>query len=212
MNLIEIKHPAGSLTQQDRQTVAADITAGLVGDGVAADGVAEETMRRARATTHVGFAELADWRTGDGIWHPGQSAAPLWLTVTVPGQWQQEIARPLIGLIRRAVRRLDERRGWQRGGGELWINITGIADGSIGLNGKPMTADGVLEYMTEEFRARPDDGPELPEGVVVDPMCGMQVRLGPRAITLDRGDSVHGFCAESCRGAYARAHGLEVPS
>ncbi len=63
--------------------------------------------------------------------------------------------------------------------------MTGIGDGSIGLGGKPATADVVLEHLTEEFRANLAQGRTVPEGTVIDPMCGMLVGLGPRAITLD---------------------------
>jgi YHS domain-containing protein len=67
--------------------------------------------------------------------------------------------------------------------------------------------------MTEEFRARsePDDV-DLPEGVALDPMCGMRVRLGPSAITLEHDGETKAFCAAACRAAYARQHGLPVPA
>ena len=211
MNLIDISCPAGGLTEQDRQWLAAEIVSGLVGsDEIGEAGVPEDTMRRARRMTHVGFRELTDWTTGDGPWQPG-SAPPLWVTATVPEEWREELSRHLFGWVRRAVKRLDQRHGWQRDGGSLWINLVGIADGSIGLNGKPTTADDVVLFMTEEFRSRLDAGLKLPEGIVVDPICGMQVRLGPRAITLEQGDEVVGFCAKSCRDAYARRHAIPIP-
>lgn len=212
MNLIEIAHPAGALDAADHAALARGITAGLVGDGVAAEDAPEETLRRARTMTHVGFRELADWHTGDGAWDPA-GAPPLVITMTVAEAWREEAARHVIGWLRRAVKRLDHERGWERTGGDLWINVVGVADGSIGLNGKPVTSDDLLAYMTEEFRAAYDAGRvEVPDGMVIDPMCGMRVKIGPRAITIEHDGELLGFCAESCRAGYARREGLPVPT
>lgn len=208
MFLIEIAHPRDALTDDDRRALAGDVCDVLVG---AQDGVAEETMRRARAMTHVGFRELDSWTTGDGPWNPGE-APPLWVTFTVPEAWRSEMSRTAIGAVRRGVRRLDDTHDWKRSMGSLWINVVGILDGSIGMDGKPGTADEVVAHMTEEFRAGfdPDDA-EVAEGVVIDPMCGMHVRLGRDAIVLEHDGRTVGFCAVACRKAYAREHGLPVP-
>lgn len=208
MFLIEIAHPRDALTDDDRRALAGDVCDVLVG---AQDGVAEETMRRARAMTHVGFRELDSWTTGDGPWNPGE-APPLWVTFTVPEAWRSEMSRTAIGAVRRGVRRLDDTHDWKRSMGSLWINVVGILDGSIGMDGKPGTADEVVAHMTEEFRAGfdPDDA-EVAEGIVIDPMCGMHVRLGRDAIVLEHDGRTVGFCAVACRKAYAREHGLPVP-
>lgn len=168
-------------------------------------------MRRARAMTHVGFRELATWTTGDGPWKPGRTP-PLWITLTVPEQWREEMSRTVIGLVRRGVRRLDRSHGWERADSSLWINVTGISNGSIGLGGKAQAADDVVAYMTAEFRARhePSQSPDLPDGVVIDPMCGMQVRLDVGTFTLEHDGRSLGFCAAACRAAYAREHGLSL--
>jgi hypothetical protein len=213
MNLIEIAHPAGALDAADRAALAKEVTDGLTGDAMTAEKeVPEATLRRARRMTHVGFRELAGWHTGDGPWD-ASTPPPLWITMSVPEAWRDEMARHVIGWLRRAVRRLDHEHGWERPGGDLWINLVGVADHSIGLNGRPATSDDVLSYLTEEFRAEYDAGAvELPEGVVIDPMCGMRVKLGPRAITLEHDGETVGFCAVSCRAAYARREGLSVPT
>lgn len=203
MNLIEIRCPVGALDGEDRAGLAGDITAGLVGDEIPVE-VPEETMWRARAMTHVGFLALNGWTTGDGPWQPGVTP-PLWITMTVPDRWRDETARHAIGWLRRAVRRLDARHGWERSVGDLWINLVGIADGSIGLDGRPATADDVLATMTAEFRARTDAGDvDLPDGTVIDPICGMRVKLGKGAITVEDDGVTVGFCAQACRDAYVR--------
>lgn len=208
MFLIEIAHPRDALTEQDRRALAGDVCEILVG---AEEGVAEETMRRARAMTHIGFRALDGWTTGDGPWTPGE-APPLWVTFTVPEAWRGEMSRTAIGVVRRGVHRLDRAHDWQRATGSLWVNVVGVLDGSIGMDGKAGTADDIVAHMTAEFRARfdPDDA-DVAEGVVIDPMCGMHVRLGPDAIVLEHDGRTVGFCAAACRTAYAREHGLPIP-
>ena len=208
MFLIEIRVPRHALDDDDRRTLAAEITDGIAG-GHGAATVPEATMRRARRMMHIGFAPLDGWHTGDGPW---EGAPPLWVTLTVPDAWRPEVSATMTGMVRRAVAHLDARHGWHRPGGDLWINTVGIADGSLGLDGTASTADEVVSYMTEEFRSAVPDGAELPDGVVIDPMCGMQVRLGPRAITLEHDGTTLGFCAHACRSAYAHQEGIPLPA
>ncbi|GAA1214857.1 hypothetical protein [Prauserella alba] len=206
MNLIEIRHPAGALGPEDQTAMAAEITMGLTGD-MGDDIVPESTLRRARAMTHVAFAELAGWQTGDGTWGAPGDVPPLWITVTVPEAWRDEIARHEMGWLRRAVHRVDNDHGWQRPDGWLWINLVGVADGSIGLDGKAMTADGVVAEMSREFRSDLDAGKvEVPDGMLLDPMCGMLVKDRAQAIALEHDGTRYGFCAHSCRDAFVRRH------
>jgi YHS domain-containing protein len=210
MFLIDVACPRGSLSEHDRRGLADDVCEVLVG---AEEGASAATMRRARAMTHVGFRELESWTTGDGPWSPGK-VPPLWVTLTVPEAWRAEMSRTAIGAVRRGVRRLDRAHEWQREEGDLWVNIVGIADGSIGMDGKPSTADQVVGHMTAAFRAQDEaeERADLPDGVVIDPMCGMHVRLVSGALTLEHDGRTFGFCAAACRAAYAREHGLPVPS
>jgi hypothetical protein len=210
MNLVEIAYPTGALTPDDRALVAAHVIEGLVGEGAHEGTVPEETMAGARATTHVGFRDLATWTTGDGPWDPS-TPPPVWITMTVPEAWREEAAPHLIGRLRSAVRRLDNEHGWRRPRGFLWINIVGIADGSIGIDGKPASAAAVIDFITAEFRAKLEAGTaDVPDGVTIDPICQMHVKLGPDAITLEHDGQVVGFCATACRAAYAREHGIDL--
>ncbi|GGS39272.1 hypothetical protein [Actinokineospora fastidiosa] len=196
MNLIEITYPQGALEPEARTAIAERIATGLLGT----DEIPPETLRRARRMTHVLFHEAASWSTGDG---PVDDPPPYLVTITVPEAWRADVSRPCMGIVRAALRRHDEARGHVRAGGDVWITVVGIADGDIGLNGSPATARDVVNYMTEEYRAaeRPDE--DLPDGVVRDPICGMRVRLGPSAITLERDGKTVGFCAVGCRDTYA---------
>lgn len=206
MNLIEIRHPAGALSTDDHVAMATEVTAGLTGE-VGDDAVPASTLRRVAAMTHVAFTECSGWRTGNGSWGAPGDVPPLWITVTVPEAWREELARHEMGWLRRAVRRVDADHGWQRPGGLLWINMVGVADGSIGMDGKAVTADDVVAEMSREFRADLESGQtEVPDGMLLDPTCGMLVKDRARAITLEHEGIRYGFCAHSCRDAFVRRH------
>lgn len=205
MMLIEVVHPRGALGPEDRTLVATCILDVLLADGHAP----EETMRRARAMTHIHFREADGWHSGDGPPQPDR-APPLIITFTVPEAWREDVSRHSTGIMRAAVRRLDADRGWKREQGHLWINVLGVPDGSIGLDGKASTADDVLAHMTEEFRAAQAAGTArpVPDGKLVDPVCGMLVTPGRDAVILEhRGETV-GFCSSGCRDHHVRENAL----
>jgi hypothetical protein len=166
-------------------------------------------MRRARAMTHIAFRELHGWYTGDGPLAP-DSVPPVIATITVAEAWREEMSRHAISVLRSAVHRLDTTRGWKRRGGDLWVIVQGVPDGSIGLDGRASTAEDVLAYMTEEFRAAQAAGraSPAPAGTLLDPICGMFVHLGRASITLDHDGATMGFCSLGCRDAYVREHAL----
>ncbi|GEM32478.1 hypothetical protein NN3_34850 [Nocardia neocaledoniensis NBRC 108232] len=206
MFLIEISHPAGTYTADDHATIAAAIVKAMT----STDDAPEATMRRARRMTHVAFRELRDWHTGDGP--VGASAAPPVLaTITLPEDWCDESGAHMMGTVRAAVRRVDRAHGWTRDGGDLWVNVVGVPNGRIGLDGKLTDGDGVMAYLTADFQAQLATGEyTVPEGKLLDPICGMTVTVGPHAITLDHAGETVGFCSRGCRNAYATQHDLAV--
>lgn len=206
MNLIEVTYPEGSLDADDRAAIADEITASLRDF----DEAPEATMRRARAMTHVVFHAGQSWATGDGPLSAEQPP-PLLVTLTVPEAWREEVSKGFMDIIRGALEHHGASGDAERPGGDVWINVVGIADGSIGLNGMPSTADDVLMYMTEEYRASADDA-DLPDGVVIDPICGMQVPLDKGAPTLVHEGETIGFCSQGCRSNYARMQGIALPA
>jgi YHS domain-containing protein len=207
--LVEVVVPQGRLDDGDRDRLATDITGGLL----KASGAPEATMSRARAVTHVWFHETCSWHTGNGP-VPGDGPPPVVANVSAPEAWREEMSPVVIGVIRAALGRLDARHGWTRAGGDVWVNLRGVADGSIGLDGRPATAADVVEYVTEEYRASGESASaaDLPAGMLLDPVCGMRVRAGATALVLDHEGRVHGFCSRGCREVYAAEHGLEIPA
>ncbi|PRY01930.1 YHS domain-containing protein [Allonocardiopsis opalescens] len=209
MILIEIAHPAGALREEDRRLVAERLVGAFLTGDSGPGSAPEATLRRAATMTHVAFRELYGWHRGDGPPDPG-AAPPVIASVTVPEAWREDVAPYAIGVLRSAVRQVDTARAWERRGGDLWVTVRGVPDGSIGLDGRPATADGVLAHMTEEFRAAQAAGtaPPPPDGTLLDPVCGMYVRPGKGSITLDHDGETVGFCSRGCRDSYAREHGL----
>lgn len=201
MMLIEVAHPPETLTEEDRTVLARHVVDVLL----SVEHAPEETMRKGRAMTHVRFHESTTWHTGDGVVDIGTGTAPpLIVTITVPEQWEDEVARHMIGTVRAAVRRVDSTRGWHRLDGHLWVNVVGVRDGNIGLNGKSSTADDVLAHMTADYRTAHQAGQArpIPEGMLVDPVCGMLVTPGKGAITIEHDGVTWGFCAAACRDAF----------
>ncbi|APX32143.1 hypothetical protein BH708_04730 [Brachybacterium sp. P6-10-X1] len=205
MILIEISCPVGRYDDTDRRAIIEQICSVVLTD----DHAPPETMHRARQMAHLGFRDLTDWHTGDGPANP-EEAPPVIASVTVPRAWQDDMARPMIGAVKAALRRVDTRHGWQREPGSLWVLINGVPDGSIGMDGASSTADDVLDALISDYRAAVENGRNdpVPDGHLVDPICGMLVRRGPRALTIETDGETLGFCALGCRDAYARRHAL----
>src|ERR1700730_4734345 len=109
MNLIEITHPAGALDDAARAQVAQQIITGMLGT----EEIPPETLRRWRRMSHVLFHEAQGWTTGDGPL-PDQVPPPYIVTITVPEAWREEMSRHGIGVVRAALRRQDNQRGFAR--------------------------------------------------------------------------------------------------
>lgn len=203
MFLIEIAHPADAVDPVEQAAIAQDISRRMMDQKAAP----AETLQWARRMLHIRFQEASTWCTGDGPLKDGEPP-PLLVTITIPEAWREEFSKGVTPLVRAALAAFDARHGFVRAGGDVWINVIGIADGSIGLNGAVTDAVGVVNYMTKQYRDAAPQDPTLPDGVAIDPICGMRVQLGPRAVTLRHGEKVVAFCSTGCRAAYAEQHKL----
>lgn len=198
MNLIDITYPAGTLEPAGQSAIAESIIANLLVEPNAP----AEAIRRAGLITHVWFHEAQAWTTGAGAYRDGPT--PFAVTITVPEAWREEISRHAISAVRVAL--AQHVPGAVTDEGNVWINVVGVADGSIGMNGKAAHSSDIVRLLTKGL-----DIPEpidLPVGVVIDPVCGMQVHLGKGAITLQHNGRSLGFCATGCRDVYANDHNL----
>ena len=201
MNLIEISCPADALDDEQRQDIAETLIANLL---VAPD-APPEAVARAGRLTHVWFHGAQSWTTGGGRYRPG-GPIPFVVTVFVPEIWREELSRHAMAAVRTALMRHVGRDALTDE--STWITVVGIADGSIGLGGRPTTSDDLVRHLTRDVRL--PDGEGLSAGVVIDPVCGMRVHLGPGAVTLDHDGQILGFCAVGCRRVYAADYGVAV--
>lgn len=199
MNLIEITCPAAALDENQRRAIAETILTNFLVEPDAPP----EAIERAGRATHVWFQDAQTWTTGSGRYEAG-ATVPFVVTITVPEAWREELTRHAMGAVRAALAR-------HVAGGVLadettWINVVGVHEGSIGMNGRPTTSTDIVRHLTQD--ARPPEATDLPDGVVIDPVCGMRVHLGPHTVTLEHDGRILGFCATGCRNVYAADHGL----
>ncbi len=202
MNLIEITCPAGALDETQRQTIANTAITNLLVEPDAP----ERALERAGHITHVWFHEAHTWTTGAGPYRAGTST-PFIVTITVPEAWRDELSRRAIGAVRAAITH-HVRDVAPTMDAIIWINVVGVHDGSIGMNGRPSASTDIVRYLTRDIETTvPED---LPHSVVIDPVCGMRVHLGPHAVTLVHDGRTLGFCATGCRAVYAQDHNIRI--
>lgn len=200
MNLIEITYPEGSLDETQRQAIADDVISALLVEPDAPP----QAVERAGRLTHVWFQAARTWTTGAGR-DQDTPSTPFVVTVTVPEAWREELSRRAIGAVRTALTR-HAAEPTPNKGGAIWINVVGVHEGSIGMNGKPATSTDIVRYLTQDVE--PPNPQNLSDGEVIDPVCGMRVRLGPRTHTLIHNGQTIGFCAAGCRAVYAEDHNI----
>jgi YHS domain-containing protein len=201
MNLIEITCPEGALDETQRRAIAHDVMSTLLVEPDAPP----QAVERAGHLTHVWFHAAQTWTTRAGS-DRDSAPTPFVVTITVPEAWREELSRRAIGAVRTALNRHVTPGG--RDSGAVWINVIGVNDGSIGMNGSPSTSTDLVRYLTQDVE--PSNAQELSRGEVIDPVCGMRVQLGPHTHTLEHNGQTIGFCASGCRAVYAEDHNLPI--
>jgi hypothetical protein len=210
MNLFEITYPAGALDAEERQALAGGLLAGYLVEPDAP----REAVERAGRMTHVWFHEADTWVTGGS--NPtdarrsepsGRPRQPVVVTVTVPEAWRAELAPHAIGAVRSALARHAPHIALHEEGA-VWVNVVGVAEGSIGMDARPARSADIVRGLTRDVEI-PD---AAPDGGAVDPVCGMTVRVGPRTSVLVHDGRTVAFCGEGCRAVYAEDHRIALPA
>jgi YHS domain-containing protein/phenylpyruvate tautomerase PptA (4-oxalocrotonate tautomerase family) len=202
MNLIEITYPEGTLDETRRQAIASDVMSALLVE----PGAPPQAVERAGRLTHVWFHPARTWTTRTGR-DQDNTSTPFVVTITVPEAWREELSRRGIAAVSTALTRHITAAA-QNNSGAVWINVIGVHDGSIGMDGKPSTSKDLLRYLTQDVQ--PPTAQDLADGEVIDPVCGMRVYLGPHAHTLTHNGQTIGFCATGCRAVYAEDHNIPI--
>lgn len=201
MNLIEVTYPEGTLDEIQRQAIADAIIASLLVEPDAP----QQAIERAGRATHIWFHAAQTWTTGAA---PNATAHrhTFVVTITVPEAWRDELSQHAIGAVRTALARHVPTAFYEDAA--VWINLVGVHEGSIGMNGRPSISTDIVRYLTQGIE--PPNATELPDGVVIDPVCGMSVHIGPNTLTLIQDGQTIGFCAGGCRSVYAQDHGIPI--
>lgn len=213
MILIELFAPAGVLDQAQREEAGRRLVDALMGTE---DAHAEAVMDSARALTQVLVHEPAAWITGDR--DPADAADPprYLVRVSAPAAWRKEMSGHAVERLTRALAETEAAAGRDpdrlRDQPHALVHVVGIAEGSLGLYGRPMGSLDLIRHMTAPHRdavahLATDD---LPPGTVIDPVCGMTVDLAATDLTLEVDGTVHGFCNGQCRRIFADEHGISL--
>ncbi|MCX5249895.1 hypothetical protein OG895_32555 [Streptomyces sp. NBC_00201] len=213
MILIELFAPAGVLDRTQRQQLGTRLIDALMGTE---DAHAEAVMDSARALTQVLIHEPAAWITGDRP--PVDPADPprYLIRVSAPAAWRKEMSAHAIDRLTQALAETEAEAGRDpdrlRDQPHALVHVVGIAEGSLGMCGRPMGSLDLTQHMTaphrDDIANTPTDG--LPPGTVLDPVCGMTVDLNTTDLTLEVEGTVHGFCNGQCRRIFAQEHGVPL--
>lgn len=149
MIVIELFAPAGVLDQARRQRLGKRLIDALMGTK---DAHAEAVMDSARALTQVLIHEPAAWFTGDR--HPVDPADPprYLIRVSAPAAWRKEMSAHAIDRLTRALAETEAEAGRDadrlRDQPHALVLIVGIAEGSLGLCGRPIGSLDLIQHMT----------------------------------------------------------------
>ncbi|MFJ9543800.1 hypothetical protein ACIRPX_42230 [Streptomyces sp. NPDC101225] len=213
MIVIEVFAPAGVLGPAQRQRLGERLIDALMGTE---DAHAEAVMDSARALTQVLVHEPAAWITGDR--RPVDPADPprYLIRVGAPAAWRKEMSAHAIDRLTQALAETEAEAGRDpdrlRDQPHALVQVVGIAEGSLGMCGRPMGSLDLIQHMTAPHRdaiARLSTA-DLPPGTVIDPVCGMTVDLGTTDLTLEVDGTLHGFCNGQCRRIFADEHGVPL--
>jgi YHS domain-containing protein len=175
-----------------------------------------EVIDAQRTITQVLVHEPATWVLGQ---RPAADpvAPPRYLVrVTVPASWRKEMSEPTVEIITGVLAETERAAGRDpervRREPHAVILVDGISEGGIGIHGRAMGSLDLMELVSRPYRdsatARP--APIVPQGQLIDPICGMSVDLDDSTITLVHEGALYGFCNGLCRRAFADEHGAPL--
>lgn len=202
MMFTEVFVPAGALDREARTRLARRLTVrGLYGgaqqsatDGERAD---PGVLAFLETITHVVVHEADVWvADGDVV----VDAAPRYVVrVYVPGPWRKDLSAELISRITGVLAEFDADPDRLYREPVAEVHVLGVPEGGYGAYGR-VVGQSALADLISDARQGIDD---VPEGMAVDPVCGMTVRIDrPGAVTADVDGTRYGFCCTHCRGEF----------
>ncbi|WP_241480412.1 YHS domain protein [Nocardiopsis halotolerans] len=125
----------------------------------------------------------------------------------VPGPWRKAMSDALVSYATRVVADVeaDAERPYREP--VVQVQVVGVTEGSMGVYGRTVDSEGLVELMSEPYRKDFDEG-----RAVRDPLCGVIVPLDGTAVTLEWEGTLYGFCCSACREEFLRRQRKETAS
>lgn len=198
MLFVELLVPKGTFDEWERRVLAGRLTARRLlspGDGTtpAAD---PGVMDLFDSLSHVVVREEEVWIAGGNLLDGSQD--PWYVVNVIVGVWGKEMSEHLISRI---TAELAEAEG--RPEPRAVVNVISLPEGGYGLSGRVRRSSDFLALIEE---AKTGPAAHVPDGMVVDPVCGATVPL-EEAVVLERDGQTYGFCCTHCRGHFVRESG-----
>ncbi|WP_182899465.1 hypothetical protein [Microbispora sp. H10830] len=195
MLFVELLVPKGMFDEWERRVLAGRLTARRLlspGDGTtpAAD---PGVMDLFDSLSHVVVREEDVWIAGGNLLDGSQD--PWYVVNVIVGLWGKEMSEHLISRI---TAELAEAEG--RPEPRAVVNVISLPEGGYGLRGRVRRSSDFLALIEE---VKTGSAAHVPDGMVVDPVCGATVPL-EEAVILERDGQTHGFCCTHCRGHFVR--------
>lgn len=204
MMFTEVLVPAGAFSWEERARLARRLTIrGLYGDGQ--PGMADDDERAdpgvlafLETITHVVVREVDVWVV-DGAVMDAEARPRYVVRIHVPGPWRKDLSEQLISRVTRALAEFDHDPDGLYREPFAEVHVLGVPEGGYGAYGRVIGQSALAELISDAREGIAD----VPEGMALDPVCGMAVRLDrPDAVTAEVDGTLHGFCCTHCRGEF----------
>ena len=191
MMFIELFASRGALDTDARGRVAERL--GSVWELTEGEDVLPGAMSVLGSLVQVVVREPETWVGGERALTP-DSAPHFMIRVHVPGPWRKAMSDHVIAYTTAILTESVAGSGREP---VVHVHVLGVPEGGIGVAGRPVTSDGIVEMMSEPYEE------DMAAGrAVKDPLCGVTVPLDEKAVTLELDGTVYGFCCADCRDEF----------
>ncbi|WP_280270105.1 hypothetical protein [Nocardia wallacei] len=200
MMFIELFLSAGALDPAQRRRAAQRL--GTIHElGAGEPGSGEEHMAPRSAAVFASMVQVVVHEPQ--LWVAGEHALTAQdpphclIRIHVPGPWRKDMSETLISYATRIVSDEfdDTELPYRRP--TVQVHVVGISEGSVGMLGRMMKSEDLVEMLSDPYRADAESGTALQ-----DPMCGVLVPLDDNTATLEIDGELYAFCCRGCRAEY----------
>lgn len=208
MMFVEVFVTKGTFSAEQRERVARRLgTIEEMGDESDGEAMAAESAAVYGSMFQVVVHEPEVWVVSERVRAP-QDPPRCVVRMWVPGSWRMSVSDTMISYATRIVaEEFADARPYTEP--TVQVHVVGITEGSIGMMGRAVTSEGLVEMMSKPYEQAEQEGKALR-----DPLCGVLVPLDDNAVTLELEDELYAFCCKGCRSAFIqkkRKEGIEVP-